>query len=228
MSKLANLQHLTNESHEMGVIGSLILDSSKYDLVTTIVKPADFYDLELRELFELLCDLHEIGKPIGDSLIVKTECKRRGLKIGIDRIAQAFSEPTAANVQFYAETVLEMSRLRNLLQLGESLTCNVKQPNADSKSETDKIESRLKMLNSTRRIDILSAPEAVARYNLIDETDIMAATGIPKFDQHFGGFSRAELVLIAQGLAAEKPRWAGNLCYMRRVAASNAYLSRWR
>src|SRR5437868_11257267 len=55
---------------EIGVLGSIVLLPDVLDDVVTILRPDDFYDDAHQKLFRQMCELHESGKKIDNTLLI--------------------------------------------------------------------------------------------------------------------------------------------------------------
>lgn len=196
---------LTDDSHEMAVIGSLILVPGKLDWASTVLSRVDFGRQELGEFYEFILDLHSIGRPVNDIKLVSSEVNKRGLEITIAQVAEAFSSvPNPSHLEFYVEKVAEQSRLRQLLQLTASAHESLLDPSADSANVVDEIESGLRLVGSNASIEIDDPDSAIAKFEHEIETRVMAASGIDGFDSHCGGFSAGELITIGARLGTGK------------------------
>ena len=113
-----------SEEAESGVIGSLLLDNSAWDLVSDIVKTEFFYRSANRKIFEVIGRLMNSSKP-ADVLTVSDELEQAGSlndvggMIYLQQLAQYIL--SASNCRRYAEIVAERSLMRGLIAAAGSI-----------------------------------------------------------------------------------------------------------
>ena len=200
-----NERHI-NGSYEQAIIGSLVTDPSQFDAVTSIVTDRDFYDDDLRDLFRLLVDLHELGTPIWDIKLVVDAARKRGLTAGEAEIAEAFtSVPYAKHALYYAQEVLELSRLRRLAQMQQDVNDQLSQSAATSKDIVGLVESRLRTIESSCSLELDDGKEAVRKFEESKASSTTTAmSGLYRLDSAFGGFDGGELIVIGARLGTGK------------------------
>ncbi|MDO5311494.1 MAG: DnaB-like helicase N-terminal domain-containing protein, partial [Clostridia bacterium] len=113
----------SNEA-EQSVIGAMFLDKNCIPDVIGIVKSSDFYIERHAELFEAICQLYNLGKPIDlvtleEQLVLRgTLEKIGGIKFVVD-VANAV--PSTESVSYYAEIVKDKSVLRQMIAMAEDV-----------------------------------------------------------------------------------------------------------
>jgi len=103
---------------EQSVLGGLLIDNSRWDLISDVVTAQDFYDRVNANIFEAIQQLLEADEP-ADLITVCN--KLSGSDDGSDRsnlnyvseLAQ--NTPTAANITHYAEIVRDRAQARRLI-----------------------------------------------------------------------------------------------------------------
>jgi len=105
-----NVDGQYNLEHEAAVLAAVKFDNSAFDRVN--LKPSDFYSSEYRELFRIIGQIIESGRT-ADNLTIYDEIKKTGSKVSASAIAKL--EPvSSANVSYYSDSVLELSRNRRI------------------------------------------------------------------------------------------------------------------
>ena len=103
---------LYNEEHELKLLSSLIYDVSTFDEIA--VSAEDFYDARNQKIYKAIREAIQKGRA-PDLPLLSEVCK-------LEPSYWAKIEPvTAANIQFYVDSVLKLSRLRKLDILGKSI-----------------------------------------------------------------------------------------------------------
>lgn len=103
---------------ECSLIGSVLLDPSELDRVSGQVSQRDFLDDQLGRLYSVLVDRHDAGLPINDPVLLLDSAKQIFGEPASATLGELFErEPTAAHARFYAEKVVEASKLRRLEQI---------------------------------------------------------------------------------------------------------------
>jgi len=99
-----------NLEHEAAVLAAVKFDNSVFDRVN--LKPSDFYSSEYGELFKIIGQIIESGRS-ADNLVIYDEIKKSGAKVSASTIAR-LEAVSSANVSYYADSVLELSRKRRI------------------------------------------------------------------------------------------------------------------
>lgn len=109
-----------NLEAEQAILGALMLDPQKGSIVFEILRPEDFYRDNHKNMYLVIRDIFERGDPV--DLVTVAESLRKAGRLenigGIGTISQiAASVPSAANVEHYAQIVVEKSLLRQLIKM---------------------------------------------------------------------------------------------------------------
>ena len=104
---------------EKSVLGAALLSKDALFDVVEIVKEADFYDQNHKEIFAAMLDLHRRNAPV-DALTVAEELKKRNslnMVGGRAYVASlSTSTPTTSNATEYAKIVAEKASVRKLIK----------------------------------------------------------------------------------------------------------------
>jgi hypothetical protein len=108
-----------NQEAERALLGALLIEPGRMDSVLEIVAIEDFYRDAHQVLFRCLSDLWQAGKRF-DVVMIADELERRGQyrEIGGDEFMReiAGAAPSAANMLYHAEIIVQKSIARQLIQ----------------------------------------------------------------------------------------------------------------
>ena len=108
---------------EEAVIGSILQDNRAFDMVNDIVKAEDFYQPNLRRIYEQLATMINAGK-VADPVTVNNEMTAIGIAdnstLGF-LISLMNNVPLAANARRYAEIIHDKSVLCQLIRAGHTI-----------------------------------------------------------------------------------------------------------
>src|ERR1700704_415660 len=117
MAKLKTPPH--NDEAEQSVLGAMLIDPETVSVVSSLLKPEDFYNAKHQYIYDAMVALYENRNPI-DIVTLTNQLKK---KEQYDVIGQAYlaellqSVPTAANVEHYAYIIKESSTRRRLIHI---------------------------------------------------------------------------------------------------------------
>lgn len=103
---------------EQSVLGGLLIDNSRWDLISDVVTSEDFYDRDNARIFSAIRSLLEADQP-ADLITVSDKMAGSGEVNGgntlgyVSELAQ--NTPTAANISHYAEIVRDRAQARRLI-----------------------------------------------------------------------------------------------------------------
>jgi len=210
---------------EQSVLGGLMLSASAWDQVADKITEADFYREDHRLIFRAVHDLHEASRPC-DAVTVSEWFESNGKADQVDGgnyISQlANNTPSAANVGAYADIVREKSILRNLIDVGATITT--------SAFTSDGRESKTLLEEAERLVFAIadkgsrggsgfvsvqdSLKEAMAKIEELNafEGDITGIpTGYQDFDRLTAGLQPSDLIIVAGRPAMGKTTFAMNI-----------------
>lgn len=115
----------SNLEAERAVLGACILDREALTDVTEFLSPEDFYDLNYRDVYNVILEMTRSGRPV-DMLTLGAELTDRHLleKLGGQSFLAAIvdSTPTAANAVYHARIVRDKAIHRRLITAGNAIT----------------------------------------------------------------------------------------------------------
>lgn len=113
-----------NEEAEQSILGAILIDKDAIATVSSLISPVDFYNPTNGLIFDSMLQLYEQNKPI-DLLTLRTALKKNknSQKIESSYLTELVSMvPTAANIEYYAHIIKEVSTKRALIQAGALIT----------------------------------------------------------------------------------------------------------
>lgn len=110
---------------EQSVLGGLMLDSGRLDMVAEQLKASDFFSGNHRQIFEVMQELAGDEQPL-DIVTLSEALGQRELLESVGGIAYlaelAENTPSAANIAAYAKIVRERSTLRQLISAANEIS----------------------------------------------------------------------------------------------------------
>jgi replicative DNA helicase len=218
---------------EVCVLGSMILESATIDIIVQITRSEDFFRPGHRIIFDVICRMHNSGKPI-DLVTLNEELERASLLDrvgGTDRLVElAEGVPSTANAEYYARIVRDKALLRTLIANNQQITQDAYESQEEPAEILDRAEHRIFEISSRQIGD-----HAVSIENLLQQTfETLSnadgsmvtgvATGYFKLDELTAGFQRSEMIVIAARPSIGKTALACNIAEYMAVEDGNAVL----
>lgn len=120
---------------ETAVAGAILIDSLAFDAVANLLTPDAFQSELCRAIFRAAKDLAAEGTPV-DPVAIGKRIRENGGQISNQTLAELMEiTPTAANVEYYAELVLDGAKRRKLRSLADKIL-------EDSATPTDELLSQ--------------------------------------------------------------------------------------
>ena len=209
---------------ECSLLGALLLNNDAYGLIVSVLKAHDFYRYEHREIFTVIVDLIDNGKP-ADVITVYAHLAGMGRAEdtgGADYLNQlAQYVPSAANIARYAEIIKDKSILRKLIAVGDDIVAEAFATKGTSPAE--QLESAEEKILSIGALDAMRPEEKmlsalIPRFNelLLERAEnpgklVGVSTGFPDLDRLTNGFKKGNLVVVAGRPAMGKTSLAMNI-----------------
>lgn len=221
---------------ECGVLGSLLLNNSAWDLIGDTLTADDFYRYEHKLVFGVISDLLKSGKP-ADAVTVLETLQRSGKAVEagglpyLTELAQYVS--SSSNVVRYAEVVKERALRRALVSVADEISSSAFSAPGDAPELVDQAQQRIMALTASRSKadDWTGIYEGMLEHSHLLERrhqgELEAwATGLSDLDELLeGGLRPGELVIV--GARPSMGKTALALTISVRVAESRpvAFLS---
>lgn len=226
-----------DESAEVGVLGSMLMDARAADIAIEELKESDFYLPRHRLLFSVICTLFQKQEKL-DEVYIKGELTRRGLleAVGGEEIFDRLilETPSPANVEAYCRLVRDRAIERELIDGAGKILKMVHEPSSEDSESlveaaekivydiTDKRTSEdaipiVQLMNSALREAELVQ---VARREGREIESPALPTEFVELDRLLsGGFWPGELIVIAGRPSMGKTTFAINI--VRQVSVGN-------
>ena len=196
-----------NAEAEQACLGALLLDPDSLGTVLRYIRPEDFYLNSHAEIFSSIISLNEKGQK-ADLITLTDEMKLTGSLEkagGPGYIANLTSiTPSAANVEYYARIIQEMSTRRNLIRLASMVTSLAYDDTSETGPILDQIQSKIFEITQNRRTaSYHSIKDLIPGVITVIEqlsNNPNAFTGIPSgltdLDAMTSGFQNSEFIVI--------------------------------
>ena len=217
-----NLVPPQNLEAEEAVLGSILLEQDSIISVMEFLVPDDFYRVAHQLIFAAMIELNQNSEAI-DPITVSEKLRRKnqidnvGGEAGIIELLDKV--PTAANVEFYTQIVLEKSTRRKLIKTSTNIVKNAYQED----------ETIANVLDTAER-DILSVSEGRNKAGFIPIRDVLhdayesleersknngevtgIATGYIGLDRMTSGLHADELIILAARPSVGKTAFVLNI-----------------
>ena len=217
-----NLVPPQNLEAEEAVLGSILLEQDSIISVMEFLVPDDFYRLAHQLIFAAMIELNQNSEAIdpitvSEKLRQKNQIDNVGGEAGIIELLDKV--PTAANVEFYTQIVLEKSTRRKLIKTSTNIVKNAYQED----------ETIANVLDTAER-DILSVSEGRNKAGFIPIRDVLhdayesleersknngevtgIATGYIGLDRMTSGLHADELIILAARPSVGKTAFVLNI-----------------
>jgi replicative DNA helicase len=207
------------------VLGGLMLDNGAWEQVADVLVEQDFYRHDHQLIFRAIAQLMEQSQPVDVITLAEWHDKRGEL----DQVGElvylntlARNTPSAANIAAYADIVRERSILRQLINVGNSISKMAFTPEGMSKEDMLDLAERYVFEIAEKGAkrgggfvqvkDVLS--KVVDRIDTLFEQD-SPITGLPTgfidFDEQTSGLQPADLIIVAGRPSMGKTTFAMNI-----------------
>ena len=217
-----NLVPPQNLEAEEAVLGSILLEQDSIISVMEFLVPDDFYRVAHQLIFAAMIELNQNSEAIdpitvSEKLRQKNQIDNVGGEAGIIELLDKV--PTAANVEFYTQIVLEKSTRRKLIKTSTNIVKNAYQED----------ETIANVLDTAER-DILSVSEGRNKAGFIPIRDVLhdayesleersknngevtgIATGYIGLDRMTSGLHADELIILAARPSVGKTAFVLNI-----------------
>lgn len=195
-----NMNHLASHEAEAGVLGALLLDNNSLDRVVDRLRPEHFFNALNREVYAEICAQIAAGKQADVITVFQAMGGRIDLQ-GLNDLAQFV--PSAANLNRYADTVIERAKSRGLMLVAGEIN-DLAQDHARSiEDRVDAAQGQLsKLVDDAPNDEWVSAYEgAIAHLEVLEARaegkSVAWSTGLYDLDQILeGGMRPGELVVV--------------------------------
>lgn len=212
-----------NEAAEQGLLGCILLDSSKLNEIRANIADPEgfFFDHRHAEIYRALCAMADSNLPI-DSVTLTIHLKSAGKLEAVGGIpyvtALADATPSAANLEYFAQTLEELSALRRLLQACTRTMQAVYEGKLDGETIISQAEREILAARQQRKSKTPSTPEIVGEAlseieRLFDAKGKTGGipTGLVDLDYITDGLHNDEMIVVAAYPGVGKSALAMNI-----------------
>ncbi|MCG8614466.1 MAG: replicative DNA helicase [Pseudomonadales bacterium] len=209
---------------EQSILGGLMLDNSKWDIVSDMVTSEDFYRQDHRLIFKAIFNLASEAHPL-DVVTVSEELTR--LEVleesgGLAYLGElANKTPSASNIRSYAEIVRERSVLRSLIRVSGEIAESAFSPQGKNSSEVlDEAERKVFLISEGRTKEGGPVGVNAIMQKTLERIDELfnsegvitgVTTGFRDLDDRTSGMQKSDLVIVAARPSMGKTAFAMNL-----------------
>jgi len=210
---------------EQSILGGLLLDNSKWDVVGDKVMEDDFYRQDHRLIYRVIARLANEGHPVdvvtvGEELERLNEIENAGGMAYLGDLVE--KTPSATNVRAYAEIVHERAVLRRLIAVSGEISDSAFNPQGRKTSALlDEAERKVFKISESRAGQE-GGPQSVNPVltktleridTLFNATDTITGvtTGFKDLDEMTSGLQPSDLVIVAARPSMGKTAFAMNL-----------------
>lgn len=209
---------------EQAVLAALMLDNSRWDVVSEALMPGDFYRKEHRLIFEAMQKQMSDMRPI--DVITLSEVLRSSNHLqeagGVDYLGELLgSSQSAANISAYASIIKERAVLRTLIGVGHGIADSGYNPDGRSSADLlDAAEQAVFRIADDRPSD--GGPQALKPIlkSAVDRIEKLfeakgnitgLSTGFKDLDDMTSGLQQADLIIVAGRPSMGKTSFAMNM-----------------
>ncbi len=216
-----------NKDAEQAVLGALLLEWGAMSDVVTALKPDRFYSFQNQMIYSAMLSLFKQNVR-GDTLTIINELTKLG-KIdqagGAAYIASLTDVvPTAANVNYYVNLVLDAAVRRDLIKMSSELRASSFDETRSSRTLLEEAEKRIFTLsdhNESTQVyemkDVVSSTIEIIDRRYKNNSELTGIpSGIAKLDTMTSGFQKSELIVIGARPSIGKTAFA--LSMMQTIA----------
>jgi len=207
---------------ELSVLGAMLLDKEAIGRAAEILDAENFYRDTHRKVFAAMVSVYERGES-ADLITVTEELRVQGQLDSVGGAAFVSSlidqVPTAANVVYHAELVLEKSVLRRLIEVATAIVQKGYEASERSGEIIDQAEEMIFGINDPRlRKGFVQLKELLPKaVEMVQEVydKKRSVTGISSgfldLDKMTSGFQRSDMLIVAGRPSMGKTAFALNL-----------------
>lgn len=221
----------TDIDAERAVLGAMLKSADARADSTAILNAEDFYLKEHEEIFRTMLEMDQKGTGIDITTVYSALKQRKTAEMagGMTYLSRLMDDAiVVSNAKYYAETVADKSKMRQLIREAESIREAAYSDELPPEDVLDNAEQRiLNIANKSQRSQYEHINEVI--YENIKNMQELAKqggeikgieTGFRDVDKILGGFQKTDLIILAARPGVGKTAWALNVA---EHAATNGY-----
>jgi len=215
---------------EQSVLGGLLIDNSRWDLVSDVITADDFYNRRHSEIFSAIRTLLDADGP-ADIVTVSDRVSSTAEQSNLSYVSElAQNTPTAANIVHYAEIVRDRAQARRLIGACHDIVDIALSSNAVVGETVDYAEQRVMEVSLEREkatrgfqpmTDYVKAGlDRIETLYQSDDPITGVPTGFTDLDSLTSGLQASDLVIIAGRPSMGKTSFVMNIAEYAAIKAS--------
>lgn len=206
---------------EDAVLGAMMLERQAVITVIDTLHAEDFYLEAHKEIFQAMVDLFKASEPV-DMRTIVTQLRKTGkieLVGGAYYIAELASKvSSAANIEYHARIVAEMSMKRRLIIMASEIHHGAYEDTTDVFEMLDQVQAKL---DDVAGLYIRTKPRHSRQVydesiqHILDARNMKGLVGVPsgceKLDRLIGGWRQPDLIIVAARPGMGKTAFAGGV-----------------
>ncbi|MBO8450601.1 MAG: replicative DNA helicase [Spirochaetes bacterium] len=221
-----------DEEAEKATLGAVLLDPDAIGLVIRYLRADNFYSLQNQKIFSAILSLYNDGKTVdlitlADRLRTDGELDAAGGPGYLAALTDTV--PTSANVEYYAQIVLDRSVRRKLLGIAARITAESHNEAEESRAILESSQKQLFDLTDANQSAVVRSPKelipqaigAIERLYKNRDSYSGIPSGFGDLDSMTSGFQKSELIIIGArpsvGKTALALSMAGNIAIKKKI-----------
>ena len=207
---------------EKAVLGSMLKNRDARADVSAVLRAEDFYLKEHQELFRTMIEMDQKGTGIDITTVYSALKQRKTAEMvgGITYLSRLMDEAiVTSNAKYYAETVSDKSKMRQLINEAESIRDAAYSSELPPEDILDSAEQRILEIahkaQRSRYVDINDVIfENIKQLQELQKSGAESKgipTGFRAVDDILGGFQKTDLIILAARPGVGKTAWALNV-----------------
>lgn len=203
---------------ERAILSSILFDPSRFEEISAKLEVKDFSHPALRNIFEILLELHRLEKPLDEEFIRKMSRPNR--VVDEEELLAILGTNPIVNTQAYLEEIKNRSLKRELHRLANDIREQSEQDDVSGEEILNSIESELYSISRAednsefkKSQDIVIDTIEQVKINKSRGNSILIGvdTGFRELNKMTTGFGRGDLVIVAARPAMGKTAFVLNM-----------------
>ena len=186
---------------EVSVIGAILIDEKTLPNISEKLVINDFYHEDLKEVYGVILDLSDHGKPIDFLTVLNEFPNERKSEMKKLLLFCAESTPSVSNASYYAEIVHKSAMSRKIKEQLMSILPDLTSENILEKSENliENISSTIMPIQAKKMKSLEKSAQSLLDFYTGKTSNIenRAETGFKKIDNILQGMSGGNLIVLA-------------------------------
>ena len=196
-----NQEDQLTRTAEVSVIGAILIDEKTLPNISEKLVINDFYHEDLKEVYGVILDLSDHGKPIDFLTVLNEFPNERKSEMKKLLLFCAESTPSVSNASYYAEIVHKSAMSRKIKEQLMSILSDLTSENILEKSENliENISSTIMPIQAKKMKSLEKSAQSLLYFYTGKTSNIenRAETGFKKIDNILQGMSGGNLIVLA-------------------------------